>query len=281
MPIRNSMEISSRRDRLRIARRFKAGNKHPVRAVPKGRLNGRVANPSRSRPYQSPLWGSSSCLALNPALKRWAILTTALRDRASNFQKASRLDLPPGFFAIFFLLLVSTRFAFAQTEVVVDFEKAEITGRWIDSWEEKDLVFTPAHAPTRSKAKARLMFFPHISSGRKGILSAMATDPIPVRARFPRGASSVTLVLWGSTGCPARLEAFDQQGKLLDQVSLEKVPGRKAPGDPIPTFELTVKGTNIAYIEFSGPRAGEFLAADELRFHPSGAGLDSDRSSRP
>jgi hypothetical protein len=163
-------------------------------------------------------------------------------------------------------LVTSTCLAFEPTEVVVDFEEAEITGRWIESWEAKGVVFTPAHAPTRSKAKARLMFFSHISSGRKGILSAMATDPIPVRARFAQGASSVTLVLWGSTGCPARLEAYDREGKLLDQASLETIPGRTAPGDPIPTFELTVKGTHIAYVEFSGPRAGEFLAADELRF---------------
>jgi len=105
----------------------------------------------------------------------------------------------------------------------------------------------------------------------------MATDPIPVRARFARGASSVTLVLWGSTGCPARLEAYDQEGKLLDQASLEKVPGRKAPGDPIPSFELTVKGTNIAYVEFSGPRAGEFLAADEMRFRPLSPGPELEQ----
>jgi hypothetical protein len=186
--------------------------------------------------------------------------------------------LRQGFFVIFvILLLVSTRFASAQSEVVVDFEKAEIMGRWIESWEEKGVVFTPAHAPTRSKAKARLMFFPHISSGRKGILSAMATEPIPVRARFGNGASSVTFVLWGSTGCPARLEAYDREGKLLDQASLEKIPSRKAPGDSIPTFELTVKGTHIAYVEFSGPRAGEFLAADEMRFRPVGTGPEMEQ----
>ena len=143
-----------------------------------------------------------------------------------------------------------------------------VTGRWVDSWEDKGVVFTPAHPPTKSKAKARLMFFPHIPSGHKGILSAMADDPIPVRARFTNGCSWVTLVLWGSTGCAARLEAFDADGKLLDEASLETIPGRKAPGDPIPTFELTVKGTNIAYIEFSGPRPSEYLAADELRFVP-------------
>ena len=39
-------------------------------------------------------------------------------------------------------------------------------------------------------------------------------------------------------------------------------------GDPVPMFELTVKGAEIAYIEFSGPRNGEFLAADEIRFRP-------------
>jgi len=166
------------------------------------------------------------------------------------------------------LLLLVTGRVFAQTNVVIDFEKAEITGRWVDSWEDKGVVFTPAHPPTKSKAKARLMFFPHVPSGHKGILSAMADDPIPVRAWFTNGCSTATVVLWGSTGSPAKLEAFDAEGKTLDRASLETIPGRKAPGDPIPTCELTVKGTNIAYIEFSGPRPGEFLVADEVRFVP-------------
>ena len=167
-----------------------------------------------------------------------------------------------------FLLLLATGRVFGQTNVVIDFEKAEITGRWVDSWAEQGVTFTPAHAPTKSQAKARLMFFPHQPDGHKGILSAMADDPIPVRAQFTNGCSSVTLVLWGSTGCPAKLEAFDADSKLLDKASLEAVPGRKAPADPIPTCELTVKGTNIAYIEFSGPRPGEFLVAEEVRFMP-------------
>lgn len=175
--------------------------------------------------------------------------------------------------SIFLLLLAAAR-AFGQNEVVVNFEKAEITGRWIDSWEDKGVSFTPAHAPTRSKAKARLMFFPHLPSGRKGILSAMADDPIPVRARFTNNCSSVTIAFWGSTGCPARLEAYDSDGKLIDKAGLDSVPGRKAPEDPIPTFELTVKGNQIAYIEFSGPRSGEYLAAEEVRYLPvSRAGI--------
>jgi hypothetical protein len=151
---------------------------------------------------------------------------------------------------------------------IITFEKAEITGRWVDSWTDKGVLFTPAHAPTKSKAKARLMFFPHAPSGRKGILDAMADDPIPVRATFTNGCSSVTISFWGSTDCPARLEAYNSDGQIIDKAALEKIPGRKAPGDPIPTFELTVKGTNISYIEFSGPRPGEYLAAEEVRFTP-------------
>lgn len=192
-----------------------------------------------------------------------------VRRAQSRFETASRW---PGLGVSLMLLLTSTRFAFAQSQVVLDFEKAEITGRWIESWEERGVVFTPANAPTRSKAKAKLMFFPHIPSGRKGILSAMADDPIPVRARFPTGVSSVTVVFWGSTGSTARLEAFDAEGKVVDKASLDVIPARKAPGDPIPNFELTVNGTNIAYTEFSGPRAGEYLAADEVRFIPLARG---------
>jgi hypothetical protein len=164
------------------------------------------------------------------------------------------------------LILVAP--ALAQTNQVITFDKAEITGRWVDSWTDGGVVFAPAHAPTKSKAKARLMFFPHAPSGRKGILNAMADDPIPVRASFTNGCSSVTFMLWGSTDCPARVEAYNAEGELVAKVSLEKIPGRKAPGEPIPAFELTVKATNIAYAEFSGPRAGEYLVAEEVRFEP-------------
>lgn len=169
---------------------------------------------------------------------------------------------------IFFIALpmaISISPAMAQTNKVITFDKAEITGRWVDSWEDKGVTFAPAHAPTKSKAKARLMFFPHAPSGRKGILNAMADDPIPVRVTFTNGCSSVSISFWGSTDCPARLEAYSAEGALLDKTGLEKIPGRKAPGEPVPTFDLTVKGTNIAYIEFSGPRAGEYLVAEEVR----------------
>ncbi len=184
-----------------------------------------------------------------------------------NFSSRFTCTLPKGisFCVLFFVISLAGRGS-AQTNEVIDFEKAPITGRWVDSWEDKGVIFTPAHAPTKSKAKARLMFFPHLPSGREGILSAMADDPIPVRARFPNGSSSVTVEFWGSTGCAAQLEAYNSEGALIDKAGLDVIPGRKTPGEPIPTFQLTVKGTNIAYIEFSGPRAGEYLAADEVRF---------------
>ena len=60
--------------------------------------------------------------------------------------------------------------------------------------------------------------------------------------------------------------------KVVDSASLESVPGRKAPGDPGPIFSMTVKASRIAYIQFSGPREGEYLAADEVRFIPIDVG---------
>ena len=165
-------------------------------------------------------------------------------------------------------LLLASATADGVDENLIDFESVEITGRWIETWEEKGVVFSPAHVPKRSQAKARLMFFPHISSGRKGILSAMANDPIPVRIQFPSGVASATLVLWGSTGCRAQVVAFDSNGGAIDKTSVEAVPRRQRPGDPIPTIELKVHGTQIAYIEFSGPREGEYLALDAIRFVP-------------
>jgi hypothetical protein len=129
------------------------------------------------------------------------------------------------------------------------------------------VVFNLAGPLTQSKAAGRIMFFPHLATNRKGILNAMATEQaIPVQARLPNSASAVTVVFWGSTGCPALLEALDKNGDVVDKVALAAVPGRKAPADPIPFVELTVKAPAIAAIRFSGPRNGEFLAADEIRF---------------
>jgi hypothetical protein len=171
-------------------------------------------------------------------------------------------------FAIPLLTLSVIVSAASAAEVVIDFEKAEI-GKPQPTWTEKGVVFRLAGAPSSSKATGRIMFFPHLGTNHKGILNAMATEQaIPVLATFPRSASAVTLVLWGSTGCPALLEALDRKGEVIDKASVAAVPGRKAPADPIPFLELTVKapeGSAIAAIRFSGPRDGEFLAADEIR----------------
>ena len=150
-------------------------------------------------------------------------------------------------------------------EIVIDFEQAEI-GKPQPTWTEKGVVFKLAGPLTTSKAAGRIMFFPHLATNHKGILNAMATEQaIPVQATFPDSALAVTLVLWGSTGCPALLEALDAKGQVVDKASIAAAPGRKAPADPVPFFQLTVKGPAIAAIRFSGSRNGEFLAADEVR----------------
>lgn len=178
-----------------------------------------------------------------------------------------RFALPP------LVLLAAISTAGAQ-ETVIDFEQAEI-GKPVPTWTDKGVVFNLAAPLNHSKAVGRVMFFPHLATNHKGILNAMATEQaIPVQATLPGGATTVTLVLWGSTGCPALLEALDKEGAVIDQASVAAVPGRKAPADPIPFFQLTVKapeGSTIAAIRFSGPRDGEFLAADELRFTAIGA----------
>lgn len=173
----------------------------------------------------------------------------------------------------FLLLLGAAAYAWSGEPVVVDFEKAvtilpDGQASRLPKWEEKGVVFTLAHDPKQTKGKGLLMFFTHLSDGHKGIVSAMATEPIPVRATFPAPVSSVTVSFWGSTGTPALLEAFDADGKVIDRASLDSAPVRKAPGDPVPIFTMTVKGGRIAYIQFSGPREGEYLAADEVRFTP-------------
>jgi hypothetical protein len=163
-------------------------------------------------------------------------------------------------------LLVGAISSARAEEIMIDFEQAEI-GKPIPEWTEKGVVFKLAGPLMHSKAAGRIMFFPHLPSNRKGLLNAMATEQaIPVQAVFPNSASSVTLVFWGSTGCPALLEALDKNGKVVDKASVAAVPGRKVPADPIPFLQLTVRAPAIAAIRFSGPRDGEYLAADEIRF---------------
>jgi len=167
-------------------------------------------------------------------------------------------------FALLALVLAGS--AARADEIVIDFEQAEI-GKPVASWNDQGVVFTLAGQLAHSQAKGRVMFFPHLATNHKGILNAMATEQaIPVQATFPRAASVVTVVFWGSTGCPALLEALDAKGEVVDKISVAAVPGRKSPADPVPFITLTVKAPDIAAIRFSGPRDGEFLAADEIRY---------------
>lgn len=165
--------------------------------------------------------------------------------------------------------------AAAQTnEQVVDFEKAVpiVAGdkaNRVAEWVENGVTFTLARTPQRSKGKGLLMFFTHLGSGRKGMVSALANEPIPVRATFAQPVSSVAVTFWGSTVTPALLQAFDAAGQVIHRAALDAAPRRKTPGDPAPAFTLSVQGPRIAYVEFSGPREGESLAADEVRFTPA------------
>jgi hypothetical protein len=153
-------------------------------------------------------------------------------------------------------------------QVTITFDKVE-TGKPMPSYTDQGVVFALARQPSKSKAVGRVMFFPHLKTSRKGILNAMANESIPVEVRFPKPVSSVTLVLWGSIGSAALVEAYDKDGKIVDKASRDKVPERTAPEQPIPSFELTVKAAAIAYVRFSGAPPGGYLVCDEVRFSPS------------
>jgi hypothetical protein len=157
----------------------------------------------------------------------------------------------------------------AAGEIVVTFKDAPI-GKAMPSYTQGGIAFSLASPPQHTRAQGRIMFFPHLKTNRRGILNAMAKEQdIPVKCQISSGASSVTLVLWGTIGCHAWLEAHDKDGKLLDRAALpDVVPQRKSPSDPIPSFELTVKGNDISFILFGGAPNGSALVADEVRYVP-------------
>ena len=157
----------------------------------------------------------------------------------------------------------------AEDPVTITFDKVE-ADKPMPNYTDKDqgVVFALAHKPTKSRAVGRVMLFPHLKTSKKGIVNAMANESIPVEVRFPKPVSSVTLVLWGSIGSAALVEAYDKDGKVVDKASREKVPERSEPDQPIPSFELTVKASSIAYVRFSGAPPGGYLVCDEVRFRP-------------
>ena len=150
-------------------------------------------------------------------------------------------------------------------DAVIDFESVQI-GKPAPTWTDQGVTFGLAHQPKRSKAVGRISFFPHLGTNRKGIVNAMASEAIPVRATFEKPAKKVQLVLWGSTTSSALVEAFDADGKRIAKDGLDHVPVRKAPEDHVPFFGLAVEGEGIAYIEISGSQPGGFIAVDEIRW---------------
>ena len=157
--------------------------------------------------------------------------------------------------------------AAADGDVVIQFDKVE-TGKATTNYTDQGVVFALSRQPTTSRAAGRVMFFPHLKTQRKGILNAMANESIPVEIRFPKPVSRVTLVLWGSIGSAASVQAYDQAEKLVDQASRDKVPERSGPEQPIPSFELTVSAAEITVVRFSGAQPGGYLVCDEVRFTP-------------
>ena len=156
------------------------------------------------------------------------------------------------------------RIAMSQ-DAVIDFESTQV-GKPMPSWSDQGVTFGLSHQPKKSKVVGRISFFPHLGTGRKGIVNAMANEAIPILATFEKPVRNVSLVLWGSTTSSALVEAFDADGKRIAKDGLEQVPVRKRPEDHVPFFELAVKGEGIAYIEISGSQPGGFVAVDEIRW---------------
>src|SRR5690242_11959233 len=155
----------------------------------------------------------------------------------------------------------------ADGPVVIAFDKVE-TGKPMASYTDQGVVFALSRRPATSRAAGKVMFFPHLKTDRKGILNAMANESIPVEIRFPKPVASVTLVLWGSIGSTAVVEACDKAGKVVDTAKRDKVPERTGPEQPVPSFKLTVKAPAIASVRFSGAPPGGYLVCDEVRFTP-------------
>jgi endo-1,4-beta-xylanase len=156
----------------------------------------------------------------------------------------------------------------ADNAVTITFDKVE-TGKPMPNYTDKGVVFALARRPSKGSAAGKVMFFPHLKTPRKGIVNAMATESIPVEVRFPKPAANVTLVLWSSIGSAALVEAYDKDNKVVDRASRDRVPERTGPEQPIPSFELTVKASAIAYARFSGAQPGGYLVCDEVRFTPA------------
>lgn len=152
-------------------------------------------------------------------------------------------------------------------EIVITFDKAE-TGKPMASYTEQGVVFGLSRRPEKSRAAGRVMFFPHLKTPRKGILNAMANESIPVEIRFPKPVARVRLVLWGSIGSTALLEAYGKDDKVIDKTARERVPERTGPEQTVPSFELAVQAPAIAYVRFSGAPPGGYLVCDEVRFSP-------------
>lgn len=162
------------------------------------------------------------------------------------------------------LLLAATHPLIADDQLI-DFESVEV-GKPRTHWEEGGVRVELSHPPQKSKAVGRITFFPHLGTGRKGVVNAIANEAIPIRATFGKSVKKVSVKMWAATNSSAYMEAFDKSGKSLSKQAIEKVPVRKTPEEHVPFFELNVEANHIAYVEIGGSKPGGFVAIDELKW---------------
>ena len=169
----------------------------------------------------------------------------------------------------------------ADGPTIITFDAVE-TGKPMPSYTDQGVVFALSHPPTKSRAAGKVMFFPHLKTPRKGILNAMANESIPVEIRFPKPVASVTLVLWGSIGSKAVVEAYDADGKVAGP----GVPGQGAGADRAgaadPQLRADGEGTGDRLRPLLGRAAGRLPRVRRGPRHAGGrSGRDPVAASRP
>ena len=153
--------------------------------------------------------------------------------------------------------------------MIITFDKVE-TGKPMSSYTDRGVVFALSRPPTKSRAAGRVMFFPHLKTPRKGILNAMANESIPVEIRFPKPVASVTLVLWGSIGSKAVVEAYDKDGNVVDRVSRDMVPARSRAGAADPQLRADGEGIGNRVRPLFGCAAGRLPGVRRGALHAAG-----------
>ena len=157
----------------------------------------------------------------------------------------------------------------ADDPVTITFDKVE-TGKPMSSYTDQGVVFALSRPPSTSRAAGRVMFFPHLKTPRKGILNAMANESIPVEVRFPKPAASVTLVLWGSIGSKAVVEAYDSGRERGGSGIERRGAGANRAGAADPELRADGEGIDDRVRPLLGCSAGRLPGVRRGAFHAAG-----------